>query len=781
MPRECRTSGGRRPARPGHGTDGHPAARRSAPRALVALAAGVVVAALSVAPAAASSAGPARPTGPGQAGPAQPLSVAITSISPTYATPKGKVTVSGTVTNTTAVAATGLSVQLWSSSVRFPDRAAMASYLTAPTGAGVDSQLPNSMQTLATVPAHSTRPWSLTLRVSQAGMTTFGVYPLAAELSQFGAPVDAARTFLPFWPAASQARAVRPVSLAWIWPLIDVPHQAACPALLNNNLQASLASGGRLNQLLAVGGSAVGRSAGLTWAIDPALLNDAKVMTARYQVGGTVTCGHASTLPASAAARAWLSGVQSVAAQQDFFVTPYADVDVAALSHRGLTSELANAFADGRTEAKAILHGQVQRPPVAPGHDRAGAGATGPIAWPANGVADYGVLESLAASPNRIGTVILDSTMMPPAVPTNVTPTAVTTTPDGVYGQMHVLLADNGIEQVLSAPADSLPGIAPGTRPSPAAAVFARKQWFLAQTAMIASEAPHTARAVVVAPPSRWDPGAALASSLLDETVHTPWLRPASLSGLVAAPRQTGQVRRNGPPKYQVSRSELKAPLLRGVQQLNNQIGLLSSILVPAGPRYLSTAVAAVESSAWRGQPSGRRTARQLLRKVSAFVAVQQHQVRIINGRVTLGGKSGEVPVSIRNTLGQPVTVRLRVSVPSAGRVVIRNPKELITVAAGTQKTIKIPVKASEAGSTTLTLWLTNPAGRPLPGSTAQVTVEATHFGTMAIVIIGIALAVFVITAIGRAIRRGIRQPGGDEGGPGGTAAPPEDGGGTAV
>jgi hypothetical protein len=122
------------------------------------------------------------------------------------------------------------------------------------------------------------------------------------------------------------------------------------------------------------------------------------------------------------------------------------------------------------------------------------------------------------------------------------------------------------------------------------------------------------------------------------------------------------------------------------------------------------------------------------------------------------------------------------VGVPSAGRIVIRNPNKVITVPAGTQKTIKIPVKASEAGSTTLTLWLTTPAGRPLPRSTARVTVEATHFGTMAIVIIGIALAVFVITAIGRAIRRGIRQPGGgDEGGAGGTAAPPGDGDGAAV
>jgi hypothetical protein len=743
----------------------------------VALAAAVAAAALSAAPAAASSAAPA---GPAQAGPAQPLSITITSMSPTYATPKGKVTVSGTVTNTTATAASQLTVQLWSSSVRFPDRDAMASYLTAPAGAAVDSPLPKSIQTLPTVPAHSTRPWSLTLRVSQAGMTAFGVYPLAAQLNQFGAPVvDAARTFLPFWPTASRARTVRPVSLAWIWPLVDAPHQAACPALLNNNLKASLASGGRLNQLLAVGSSQIGRSADLTWAIDPALLNDAKVMTARYRVGGTAICTHASTLPASAAARAWLGGVQSVAAQQDFFVTPYADVDVAALSHRGLNSELADAFADGRDEAKQVLHGQVQRPPVASTGSRARAGATGLIAWPPNGIADYGVLESLAASPNRIGTVILDDRMMPPAVPTSVTPTAVTSTPDGVYGQMHVLLADSGIEQVLSTPAGSLPGIAPGTKPPAAATTFERAQWFLAQTAMIASEAPHTARAVVVAPPRRWDPGAALASSLLDETTHIPWMRPASLSSLVATPHPTGQVRREGPPKYQVSRSELRAPLLRQVQQLNNQIGLLASILAHPGPRYLSTAVAAIESSAWRGQPSGRRTARQLLRKVSTFVAVQQRQVRIIDPlRVTLGGKSGEVPVSIRNRLGQAVRVRLRVGVSSAGRVVIGNPNKVITVAGGQQRTIKIPVKAAEAGSTTLTLELTNPGGRPLPGSTARVTVEATHFGTMAIVIIGIALAVFVITAIGRAIRRGIRQPGGggDEGGADGTAAADGDG-----
>jgi len=745
MPRQCRSPGRRRPARSGHGAGFR----------LLALAAGVAAAALAAAPAAASSGQPGHP------GASVPLSIAITSVSPSYATPKGTVTVSGTVTNTTAAAVSGLAVQLWSSSSRLANRDAMDGYLSAPEATDGESPLPKSIQALASVPAHSTKPWSLRLAVSQVGMTSFGVYPLAAELSQFGAPVDAARTFLPFWPARSASRTVKPVTLAWVWPLIDVPHQTACPALLNDSLAAGLAGGGRLNQLLAVGGSALGRRADLTWAIDPALLNDAKVMTARYRVGGTATCAHASPRPASRAAQAWLAGVQSATARQDFFVTPYADVDVAALAHRGLNTELANAFADGRAEAAAKgMLGQPQRTTADPGDGR---GVTGPIAWPAEGIADYGVLESLAAPPTQVGTVILSSTMMPPSPPVSYTPTAVTTTPDGLGSQLNVLLADDGIEQILADPPGGLPGLTAGTG-SPAAEAFAREQWFLAETAMIAAEAPRTARAVVVAPPRRWDPGTALASALLNETVSTPWLRPASLASLVATAHPTGQVSRQDPRQLQVSRDELRASLLRQVQRVESQIGLLTSILVHPGPRYLSTAIDAVESTAWSDTPGGRRTAKQLLHGISAYVAAQQQQVTIVDPlRVTLGGKSGEVPVSIANHLKQAIRVQLRVG-PSPGRITIEKFAGLVTVGPGQQRTIKIPVRAAEAGTSVLTLWLTTPGGQPLPGSTARLTVEATHFGTMAIVIIGIALGVFVITAAARAIRRGMRSPIGDQG-----------------
>ena len=73
-----------------------------------------------------------------------------------------------------------------------------------------------------------------------------------------------------------------------------------------------------------------------------------------------------------------------------------------------------------------------------------------------------------------------------------------------------------------------------------------------------------------------------------------------------------------------------------------------------------------------------------------------------------------------------------------------------------------------------LTLTLLAPDGQPLPGTTAQLTVDATHFGTTALVIIAVAIGVFVITSVARAIRRGIRGPGTAQ--PDGPASPDPDG-----
>ena len=146
--------------------------------------------------------------------------IAITSLSPATATPKGKVVVSGIVANPTSAALQGLTVRLWSSNFALSSRSAMNGYLDAANSPGLDAQVPvGAPLTLpGRVPPHGTQEWTLTLNVAQTGMQKFGVYPLAAQLSSsVGSVVDVARTFLPFWPGKHAARTVNPLTFSWVW------------------------------------------------------------------------------------------------------------------------------------------------------------------------------------------------------------------------------------------------------------------------------------------------------------------------------------------------------------------------------------------------------------------------------------------------------------------------------------------------------------------------------------------------------------------------------------
>jgi len=717
------------------------------------------------------AAGPAAAASAAAAGPAGQVSVAITSVTPDIATPGKPVTVSGTVSNTTARAVSGLSVQLRSSGSALTSRGDLTNYATGnlPAGspvAGAVASLPGSLG------SGSTESWSVSLSAHELGLTAFGVYPLAAEVDGAGVPLDTDRSFLPFWPGRSTLAG--PLQIAWVWPVIDAPQQAACGALLNSSLAASVAPGGRLAGLLAAGSTPAASSADLTWAIDPGLLSSAEAITKPYRAGGSQTCAGTTVQPASTAARNWLAGLTAATAKQDFFVTTYDDVDVAALTHQGMDYDLTQAFNDGRSVAAGIL-GVSQRPAAAA--DPAPADSTGGIAWPADGTADYGVLGSLAV--NGVGTVILDSTMMPPITQVSYTPSAATQTPDGVGAELHVALADDTLTRIVgSAPA------AVGTQSATAQAVaagtsFTTEQRFLAETAMIAAEAPALRRSIVVTPPRQWNPAPGVADALLAETVGAPWLSPVSLANLVTADSASGQVPRQQPQQQLLSPDELGTALLHPVAQLDKRLQLQGSILDPPDHAYLATAVAAVESSTWRGAAAGQASG--LLARVSGYLAARERLVTIINAsHVTLGGQSGPVPVSVSNELSQAVTVRLDVRTPSNGRVTILPYTKTVTISPGERRTIAVHIKAAAAGTITLKVSLLTPDGAALPGGPSTITVEATNFGTLGLVIIGIAVAVFVLTAGGRAIRRGRGGPpgggktGGPDGGPAGDVNGPD-------
>src|SRR5262249_61755123 len=89
--------------------------------------------------------------------------IAITSMTPTIAGPKDKITVSGVVVNPTAAPLAGLSVQLWSSNLAVASRKSMNLYLAGQPGAIPDQPVPGALRTLPSrEPARSAPPWSLT-------------------------------------------------------------------------------------------------------------------------------------------------------------------------------------------------------------------------------------------------------------------------------------------------------------------------------------------------------------------------------------------------------------------------------------------------------------------------------------------------------------------------------------------------------------------------------------------------------------------------------------------
>src|SRR6516164_275945 len=114
---------------------------------------------LTAIPAAAAPAGPATAaSNPSRAHPW----IAITSMTPTIAKPKGKVTVSGIVANPTAAPLAGLSVQLWSSNTAMASRQSMSNFLAGKPGAAADFPVPGAQLTLPSwVPAHAAQPWSV--------------------------------------------------------------------------------------------------------------------------------------------------------------------------------------------------------------------------------------------------------------------------------------------------------------------------------------------------------------------------------------------------------------------------------------------------------------------------------------------------------------------------------------------------------------------------------------------------------------------------------------------
>ena len=568
------------------------------------------------------------------------MSIVIDSMTPQTAKPGSTVTVAGTVTNGTSQTKAGLDVQLSTSPTRFQTRDEMDGYVSQGTGANLE-QVGDPFSLAASLRPGATVQWHASFQVNTVGMDQFGVYPVSAQLDDGeGDVLGVDQTLLPFWPGQQAADLARPLDIAWVWPL-DRP--AAPPGLHRADQQrpgrqprtggpAVGPAGGRAGQSRRA--RDLGRGSGAAQRRehdDQALPGGVRARVQRR--------GHK---PASKAAKTWLDTLRGITAGQPPVITPYANVDVSALVHSGLAPDITSAYAMGYAVADSVLHGSF--------------GPT--IAVPAGGTADLSVLTNLATA-QHIGTAVLDSSEMPPVNSAVFEPDdAITSirTPSGV--SMTILLADHVLTGVL-ATGDTSSGVLPPSTQ------FAVTQRFLAETAMIAAEAPDSDRSIVVAPPENWSPSATLASDLLSETTSTPWLSPTTLGSLAGAQDSERTLARQPPPANKDSPGELTGSYLSTVAKTGIELGVYQDLLYQPSNSYvqgLQQALTATESSAWRGRAASQGLA--LASKLSRFMSGEEGQIHIIAAQqVPMGGSSGLVPVSIQNGSQHAIQVRLNTSV----------------------------------------------------------------------------------------------------------------------
>jgi hypothetical protein len=672
-----------------------------------------------------------------------PLAISITGITPQqYATPDATVKVTGTLANHSGAALPGIEVLARTSfgSFQFPTQ--MTDFTDgAGTGTGTSvlslQQAGEAYQVPDTVPNGATVRWSVSF-LAGSFYSQFGVYPIDVQAFAGGTTYTAdARTLLPFWPGSAAANQPKGLQVAWVWPLVDTPQQGACPqTLATSELASSVASGGRLSTLLDAGAS-WSQTDDLTWNIDPALLSDVSVMTKPYFTHGRADCSGRSRAKPSAAASKWLSQLTTSTAGASAFLTPYANVDAASLSHAGSEDILKDAYRLGESVAGQIL-------PQTFGKTGTGTGDGQVLkaAWPADGQADAEVLTSLA-NDGGINTVVLSSDALPSSSPGE---DALARTVSGVGTPMSVLLANSRITSLLGTAS---------TAKSPSGQ-FAVTQNFLAQTAMIATEVT-AERSLVVAPPSNWNPSSATANALLKITSQAPWLHVTGLSTLASAAAKLPSTTRV--PAQKVSPAEFNDAYMDKVASVATSVDGFKSILYkPSTGRLnlLDAALAATASSAWRGAglPSGKWAVSQL----SLYLQEAEDKVRlVVSKKILLAGQSGETAVSVQNGLGEAVQVRVTASTPLNSEVRVEPFNSLLKVQANGSNTVRMPVHSSTPrGTTTIQLQLSTPTGAPLAGAhaTQSLSVEVTRFGRFLLIIIGGALGILVLTSAYRLRRK---------------------------
>ena len=647
------------------------------------------------------------PTPAQAASPESWLSVSIDSMSPAVPERDGTVRLGGTVRNTSDVTLTRLQAVLWRSLDPIQDREGMQQALIAksnePLGSRVKPQtifenIPSDDdQTLS--PGEST-DFDLTADVEEMELPDEdGVYLVGVQVRgrvEAGGDdeiLGRGRIFMPLLAAAAQQPDddsdpdagpgtaanddLVPQQLTSVVLLNSRPSLIRTGVLADDHLAAEVATGGRLRALL----EAAGRP-GVTYAVDPAMVEELETMRRGYQVLGprdAVTTGTGSVVAAR-----WLDDFARLRARGDGYRTLYASPDLTALTHASEQEIIAESKAAGNavetTKALPLL--------VLPGAGRADG-------------------DTMAVAGTLGAKVILVSEN-----------TARANTP---------LLSVGGVTPVVTYSATDLTG---GPGPSPRRTPVKIRQRALAESWLAADDASEDEPAAQVRLISSANQAAAVPAA------GTPFLLPRTLSDLLTGTPSTWD--EDFAYGNKARAAELDDGQLAEIAALRETYTTYVDLFVD--PQRAATQRQAVlpraASSLWRGEQEafGRYTQAA---DDDVSDAIGDKIFIVVTPRVQTTGRAAAFPITVRNKLPasdtdpelNAIKLELRFTSVNSQRLTVA-PIKIPNLRAGSSQTENAQVQAETNGAVQVTAALYTATGRRV-GEAKPILVNATQAGTI--------------------------------------------------
>ncbi|MDH6127664.1 DUF6049 family protein [Kitasatospora sp. GP82] len=695
-----------------------------------------------------------------------PAGVTIDTVTPTVAGQNDTVTITGRVTNSGDSGLKGAHA-----AVRRPvgerplstrsDISQVAGRTTPTSQDGID--LPAPLAEMGNIAPGQTRSFTLQVSPSDLKLNKSGVYELAVDVwdQQGSHALGLARTFLPY----SVDPIAKATQVATLWPLTHAPELVAqtmpdndqVPVLRDDSLATELASGGRLFKLVDIGE----KLPGLTWVVDPDLLDTVYAMTKPYRVQKPGTAGESAkddnTVQGTGrdAAVAWLAKLRQAVttAGTQVVALPYADPDLASIAHNG-------AQLDGMDTAlrKAGTAGQVTA------EGRLSVDVRGNVAWPYQGQLDQQIVGTTRTAGDNL--VLVDSASMSDSL--NYTPNAARPIGEG----QTAVVADHTLSQLFEGDLTS------------AQARTGATQRFLAETLMITQQQPDTQRNLLVMPPRDLTVGTATAlSDALTAAQKGNWVNQVKLETVATAtpdPEATTSVQPAGDYPNDLRDSELTGNSLSKTMGLESRLDQLLKILTQPqrvrGP--FSAAMVRSMSTEWREQAKAAKAYRtgtqDYLDNLISAVKVPSKKV------ITLAGDNGTLLVSIKNDLNQSVVnLKLRLTSGQVNRLNVGQPEDVV-LDATTSRTLRFPAQAKVNGPVQVTaqLWTTGADPQPY-GDPMVFTVQVTSVTQGVLYVIGGGVVLILLAGLRFYLQRKKRAAEPDtDGEPAGPTGPDEQPGG---